>query len=257
MEIEHLVEDDRIRGVFRVHRSSMTSAESVPGGTGAGSLTGAGLYIGHDSEVENPGDYRRRTVAGRPVFLVRNRDGEVRVFLNSCTHRGALVCRRDAGNASVFQCFFHAWTFNTNGELIGVPGEDAYGPAFDRKGAWPQAAAPGGQLPGFLLRQFQSPGGGPGHLPGRGQGLPGHGGGPVKLGDAGDPGFQQVHGESQLEAHGREQPRWIPHHPNPPDLSRLHSQFRNGRQRGDHARPHTRHREIPGQRPLRGGGCGP
>ena len=60
------------------------------------------------------------------------RDGQVRVFLNTCPHRGALICRRDEGNAEVLQCFYHAWTFNTHGELIGVPGEDAYGPYFDR-----------------------------------------------------------------------------------------------------------------------------
>ncbi len=132
MEIEHLVEDDRDRGVFRVHRSSMTSADLFHLEQ-ARILEKCWMYIGHDSEVENPGDYRRRTVAGRPVFLVRSRDGQVRVFLNSCTHRGALVCRKDTGNALSFQCFFHAWTFNTYGELIGVPGEDAYGPAFDRK----------------------------------------------------------------------------------------------------------------------------
>ena len=132
MELEHLVEDDRDRGIFRVHRSSMTSVDLF-NQEQAHILDRCWMYVGHDSEIENPGDYRRRTVAGRPVFLVRNRDGEVRVFLNSCTHRGALVCRRDTGNASVFQCFYHAWTFNSNGELIGVPGEDAYGPAFDRK----------------------------------------------------------------------------------------------------------------------------
>ncbi len=132
MEIEGLIKDDRDGGIFRVHRSSMTSPylfrleqEHI--------FDRCWIYVGHDSEIENPGDYRRRTVAGRPVFLVRGRDGEVRIFLNSCTHRGALVCRRDTGNSLVFQCFYHAWTFNTSGELIGVPGEDAYGPAFDRK----------------------------------------------------------------------------------------------------------------------------
>ena len=43
-----------------------------------------------------------------------------------------MICRSDAGNAPVFQCFYHAWTFFYTGELIGVPGEDAYGPNFDR-----------------------------------------------------------------------------------------------------------------------------
>src|SRR5207244_11537933 len=60
-----------------------------------------------------------RNVAGRPLFVVRGSDGKVRVFLNTCTHRGALICRRDQGNTEVLQCFYHAWTFNNQGELIG------------------------------------------------------------------------------------------------------------------------------------------
>ena len=132
MDIKDLVQDDREKGVFKVHRSSMTSSdffdleqERV--------LGRCWMYVGHESEVENPGEYRRRTVAGRPVFMIRGRDGQVRIFLNSCTHRGALVCRQDTGKALVFQCFYHAWTFNTSGELVGVPDEEAYGPAFDRE----------------------------------------------------------------------------------------------------------------------------
>ena len=131
MEIEDLIIDDRRRGIFRVHRSSMTSVdlfrreqEQI--------FDRCWIYLGHESEVQHPGDYLRRTIAGRPLFLVRGKDDQVRVFLNSCTHRGALICRRDAGNADVLQCFYHAWSFNTNGELIGVPGEDAYGPYFDK-----------------------------------------------------------------------------------------------------------------------------
>ena len=131
MEIKDLIIDDRHRGIFKVHRSSMTSddlfrreRELV--------FNRCWIYLGHESEVENPGDYRRRTVAGRPLFFARGKDGQVRVFLNTCPHRGALICRRDEGNAEVFQCFYHAWSFNTNGELIGVPGEDSYGPYFDR-----------------------------------------------------------------------------------------------------------------------------
>ena len=131
MEIEDLIVDDRERGIFRVHRSAMTSGELLQKEREL-IFDRCWIYLGHESEVENPGDYRRRTVAGRPLFFARSRDGQVRVFLNACSHRGALICRRDGGNAEVFQCFYHAWTFNTHGELIGVPGEDAYGLWFDR-----------------------------------------------------------------------------------------------------------------------------
>ena len=131
MEIKDLIIDDRERGIFRVHRSAMTSDELFRREREF-IFSKCWIYLGHESEVENPGDYRRRTVAGRPLFFTRGRDGQLRVFLNTCPHRGALICRRDEGNAEVLQCFYHAWTFNTHGELIGVPGEDAYGPYFDR-----------------------------------------------------------------------------------------------------------------------------
>ena len=132
MEIRDLIIDDRERGLFKVHRSAMTSDELFQREREL-IFNRCWIYLGHESEVEEPGDYRRRTVAGRPLFFARGTDGQVRVFLNTCPHRGALICRRDRGNAEVLQCFYHAWTFNTRGELIGLPGEDAYGPAFDRR----------------------------------------------------------------------------------------------------------------------------
>ena len=131
MDIKDLIIDDRRRGIFKVHRSTMTSMELFRLERER-VFNRCWIYLGHESEVENPGDYRRRTVAGRPLFFVRGVDGEIRVFLNSCPHRGALICRHDTGNAQVLQCFYHAWSFNISGELIGLPGEDAYGPNFDR-----------------------------------------------------------------------------------------------------------------------------
>ncbi len=130
MDIQDLIIDDRKRGVFRVHRSCMTSSDLFQREREL-IFDRCWIYLGHESEVERPGDYRRRTVAGRPLFFVRGKDGQIRVFFNSCPHRGATICRRDAGNAEVLRCFYHAWTFNTRGELIGVPRREAYGPDFD------------------------------------------------------------------------------------------------------------------------------
>ncbi|MCL6636440.1 MAG: Rieske 2Fe-2S domain-containing protein, partial [Alicyclobacillus sp.] len=62
----------------------------------------------------------------------RGNDGVVRAFLNSCTHRGTMVCRERRGNSRTFQCFYHAWTFSNTGDLVAVPGEDAYGPNFNK-----------------------------------------------------------------------------------------------------------------------------
>jgi p-cumate 2,3-dioxygenase alpha subunit len=128
----HLVVDAPESQVFRVHRSTMTSPEIFEQERRT-IFDSNWLYIGHESEISLPGDYVRRKVAGRSMFLVRGaKSNEVRVFYNSCTHRGALVCRQDKGNSKVFQCFYHAWSFNSEGDLVGVPGIDAYGENFNK-----------------------------------------------------------------------------------------------------------------------------
>ena len=122
--------DDRGRGVFRVKRALMTS-EEVWGLERSRIFDRCWLYTGHDSEIEHPGDYVRRNVAGRPLVFIRGRDDIVRALYNSCTHRGARVCRQDSGNAKSFQCFYHAWTFNTQGKLVGIPDKDGYSEGVD------------------------------------------------------------------------------------------------------------------------------
>ena len=56
----------------------------------------------------------------------------IRALINSCRHRGAVVCREREGNARQFFCMYHGWTYHSDGALKGVPGEDAYPPAFDK-----------------------------------------------------------------------------------------------------------------------------
>lgn len=126
-----LITDDCERGVFKVSRVTMISDE-VFADEHARVFGHSWLYVGHESEIPEPGDFRRRTVAGRPLMLVRGSDGEVRVFFNTCTHRGALVCRTDEGNSKSFQCFYHAWTFSNDGELIGLPDARSYADGADR-----------------------------------------------------------------------------------------------------------------------------
>ena len=89
------------------------------------------IYVGHESEVAEPGDFKTRSVAGRPVILIRDSAGAVRVFLNTCRHRGTLVCREREGNQKRFTCLYHGWTYDLDGVLTNVPGKDAYGAAFD------------------------------------------------------------------------------------------------------------------------------
>ena len=75
--------------------------------------------------MPNPGDYAERTTFGVPLFAVRGRDGRVRVFRNSCRHRGmALVEGPGCGHALV--CRYHGWTYRLDGSLSHVPHAEAF-----------------------------------------------------------------------------------------------------------------------------------
>jgi len=93
----------------------------------------AWLFVGHESQVTKPGDYFVSSMGEESVILCRDRQGEVHIFLNSCTHRGMKVCRYDEGNSPVFSCPYHGWSFATDGKLVGVPYfKDAYNEKLDK-----------------------------------------------------------------------------------------------------------------------------
>jgi len=89
------------------------------------------LYLGHESEVPKPGDYVARSMAADPVLLIRSNDGEIRVLLNACRHRGNIVCRAERGNTTSFQCSYHGWRYDNTGRLVTAPGMEAYGDKLD------------------------------------------------------------------------------------------------------------------------------
>lgn len=84
-------------------------------------FTRAWLFVGHESQVPNPGDFFVSRMGEESVILVRDKSGELHVFLNSCRHRGMKVCRYESGNTSLFTCPYHSWTYATDGKLRGVP----------------------------------------------------------------------------------------------------------------------------------------
>jgi phenylpropionate dioxygenase-like ring-hydroxylating dioxygenase large terminal subunit len=84
------------------------------------------LMLAPTAELPNPGDYKAMDAIGVPVLLTRGKDGKVRAFLNSCTHRGTAVAL-GSGNTSRFICGYHGWTFNREGELIGVASREDFG----------------------------------------------------------------------------------------------------------------------------------
>lgn len=96
-------------------------------------FTRAWVFVGHESEIPARGDYVQRPIGRDPFILVRGEDGEIRVLFDACRHRGTMVCRAESGNAALFRCPYHGWTYKNTGELAGVPFlRAAYGPDLDK-----------------------------------------------------------------------------------------------------------------------------
>lgn len=83
-------------------------------------------FVCHESEIAAPGDYLTTVVAGQPLIVCRNQDGALRAFFNTCRHRAAQVVRDGGGNARTFVCFYHLWSYDLDGRLVGVPEAEAY-----------------------------------------------------------------------------------------------------------------------------------
>ncbi len=84
------------------------------------------LFVGHDCEVAHAGDFLTVQVGEYPLLVVRDRDGEVRAFHNSCRHRGSRICATEHGTTPRLVCPYHQWSYRLNGELIAARdmGED-------------------------------------------------------------------------------------------------------------------------------------
>src|ERR1700728_489957 len=93
----------------------------------------AWLFLCHESQLKKAGDFFESPMGRDNVLVVRQKDGSLRAFLNTCSHRGNAVCRAEEGNTKNFMCTYHGWTYDLAGQLIGVPGlEEFYKGDLDR-----------------------------------------------------------------------------------------------------------------------------
>ncbi len=84
----------------------------------------AWLFLAHESQIPNPGDFIRTTMGEDDVIVVRQRNTSINAFLNACPHRGNRVCMVDAGTrARGFICNYHGWSFGIEGKLRGTDGK--------------------------------------------------------------------------------------------------------------------------------------
>ena len=150
-DYRRLILDDRVNGriyydpaVFRDEMEKIWHREWV--------------YVAHESEVPEPGDYVTRQIGMQPVIVSRDDAGAVHLLLNRCTHRGNTVCQGARGNSHAFRCAYHGWTFNNRGDLVGVPYAAGYDGAF-RKEEYPLARVPrSGSYRGLIFASLSATG---------------------------------------------------------------------------------------------------
>ncbi len=75
----------------------------------------------HESDIAAPGEWRSLDYLGESVIAIRGDDGTLRAFTNVCRHRAMRLVEGHAGCAKKLVCPYHAWTYSSDGRLIGVP----------------------------------------------------------------------------------------------------------------------------------------
>jgi phenylpropionate dioxygenase-like ring-hydroxylating dioxygenase large terminal subunit len=88
------------------------------------------VYVGHASEIPKPGDFRVTDIGRQSVIMVRDDSGQVQLLMNRCIHRANAVCQVERGNAKIFRCAYHGWTYRNNGDLAAVTYQDRYDASF-------------------------------------------------------------------------------------------------------------------------------
>ncbi len=134
IDYARLVEDDRVHG--GLYTDATVFADEM-----ARIFLAGWVFVGHESEIPEAGDWVTRRLGLEPVIMVRDEGGEVRVLANRCAHRGTQLCWQAAGGGrKSFQCSYHGWVYSLAGALKSLPGKSGFeGPMarldLDRPGA--------------------------------------------------------------------------------------------------------------------------
>ncbi|ALI56533.1 benzoate 1,2-dioxygenase large subunit [Celeribacter marinus] len=134
--LDGMVQDDPEKGIFRARRDMFTDEELFELEM-KHIFEGNWIYMAHESQIPNNGDYFSLKMGRTPVIVTRDKEGELHALVNACSHRGAMLCRFKRRNQKTFTCPFHGWTFSNTGKLLKVkdPKGGGYPEQFNKDGS--------------------------------------------------------------------------------------------------------------------------
>ena len=95
------------------------------------------LFVGHASQVPQPGDFITTQLGAQPVLMLRQADGGIHVLHNRCAHKGSLLTAAPSGNTGrMLRCPYHGWSYQLDGRLLATPLREGYaGTGFEHSAA--------------------------------------------------------------------------------------------------------------------------
>jgi phenylpropionate dioxygenase-like ring-hydroxylating dioxygenase large terminal subunit len=82
------------------------------------------MLITHKNRLSNAGDYLKFNITGYEFVLCKDRKGKINGFHNVCRHRAFPVVQPQEGNAKIFACKYHGWSYGLDGKLAKAPKYD-------------------------------------------------------------------------------------------------------------------------------------
>lgn len=117
--LEGALVEDADNGVHRANRAIFTD-EDLFELEMRYLFEGNWIYLAHESQVPNVGDYFTTYMGRQPIVITRDKQEKLHALINACSHRGAMLCRRKTDNRTTLTCPFHGWTYSNDGRLLKV-----------------------------------------------------------------------------------------------------------------------------------------
>ena len=79
------------------------------------------IVVGVASSIPEIGDVKPIDILGMPILILRNKQNEIKVFHNVCSHRGVKLVSKSGKINSLIRCPYHSWSYSLDGKLMATP----------------------------------------------------------------------------------------------------------------------------------------